>query len=92
MKITTKLTDTERETLLNLLLREKEGCHYVGAKQYYYKRIDKLISKLRDEEIVSNCCSTSVRADEGLQIDSNVLEGICLECHEHCVCVREGSD
>lgn len=41
---------------------------------------------------ISNCCSASVNEDQGLQIDPNIQEGICLECYEHCVCVEEGED
>lgn len=39
--------------------------------------------------LVSNCCTANVEEDQGLQIDSDIQEGICLECKEHCICIEE---
>lgn len=43
---------------------------------------------MKTEKLVSDCCSSSVQEDQGLQIDPNVQEGICLECDEHCICIE----
>lgn len=42
--------------------------------------------------LISNCCNSSVKEDQGLQIDSTIQLGICLECFEHCLCIQESDE
>jgi len=47
MKVTINLTPTEAEHILTLLHERKEDGSYCGNKDQYYKRTNKIISKIK---------------------------------------------